>query len=96
MILRHDARDLRLLQHHLGDEDAVGIARPAPRQVARRAAIPCAQPATELAERERIDCCCYINNYFGVQIGFPVNRPLVKPIWCARYSPKAMLANPAA
>src|SRR5947199_17485 len=33
-VSRHDSVDLRLLEHHLGDEDRVGVARAAPREVA--------------------------------------------------------------
>ena len=33
-IARNDALDLRLLEHHLADEDRVRVARPPPRQVA--------------------------------------------------------------
>ena len=39
-VARHDALDLRLLEHHLGDEDRVRIARPPPRQVATGSAEP--------------------------------------------------------
>ena len=33
-VARHDARDLRLLEHHFRDEDRVRIASPPPGQVA--------------------------------------------------------------
>ena len=39
-LLRHHARDLRLLEHQFRHEDAIGIARPAPRQVASMRAKP--------------------------------------------------------
>jgi len=43
----HDAVDLRLLQHHLGDEDPPGIPRVAPRQVAPVLLPPLQQAALE-------------------------------------------------
>ena len=42
-----DAAHLGLLEHHLGNEDRVGVARPAPREVAPVPAIPGAQQAAE-------------------------------------------------
>ena len=68
---RDHARDLRLLQHHLGDEDRVRVARPAPRQVApvlrrtsragarARAMLAVDQQALQRAEApsERRDTC---------------------------------------
>src|SRR4051812_12343390 len=44
VILRQHAIDLRLLQHHFGDEDVVRIGRPAPGQVASIAPIPVEKP----------------------------------------------------
>jgi len=39
-VARHDAFHLRLLQHHLGDEDRVRVARVPPRQVAAVRGVP--------------------------------------------------------
>ena len=53
-VFRHDARDLRLLEHQLRDENAIRIARSSPRQVTRAPPIPRAKPAAEdEAERPR-------------------------------------------
>lgn len=46
-----DAGDLRLLEHHLGDEDRVRVARPAPRQVAAVCAVPARQGGYEPVRR---------------------------------------------
>ena len=40
LVARHDALHLRLLEHHLGDEDRVRVARPPPREVAPDGAVP--------------------------------------------------------
>jgi hypothetical protein len=50
---RHDALDLRLLQHHLGDEDRVGIARPPPRQVTTVGGEPALERGVHTADRSR-------------------------------------------
>ena len=47
MVIRDDGGDLRLLKHELGNEDSVGIASPAPREVAAITAIPTQQSATK-------------------------------------------------
>src|SRR5207253_4496683 len=39
-VARHDSRDLRLLEHHLRDEDCVRIPRTPPGQVPARPAMP--------------------------------------------------------
>ena len=38
-VLPHHARDLRLLEHHFGNKDMVGIARPAPREAPLMSAV---------------------------------------------------------
>ena len=48
-IIRQNSGDLGLLQHELGDEDRIGIARAAPWKVATMAAIPAQKSATEIA-----------------------------------------------
>ena len=45
--------DLRLLQHYLADEDAVGIARVPPRKVAAGAAVPGEDPPAKRRLRGR-------------------------------------------
>src|SRR5438105_1077375 len=47
VILRQDAIDLRLLQHHLRHEDVIRVARAAPREVPAVAAIPSKQRPPE-------------------------------------------------
>jgi hypothetical protein len=44
---RRDPRGLGLLQHHLGDEHLVRIARPAPRQIPRGAAVVGQKPGAD-------------------------------------------------
>ena len=55
VVLRQDAFDLRLLEHHLGDEDVVRVVGAAPRQVAPVPAIPREQrrPKTTPGGRRR-------------------------------------------
>lgn len=50
-VIRNYSHDLRLLKHELGNEDCVGIARPAPWKIAPVPAIP-AQKRT----LEGVDC----------------------------------------
>src|SRR5262249_42848093 len=56
-VVPHHARHLRLLEHELGDQDRVGIARSAPRQRAPMPGIPAQQAPAEsvhaLRERKR-------------------------------------------
>ena len=47
IITRHRGRDLRLLEHEFGNEDRVGIARPAPGKIAAVAAIPAHEGGAE-------------------------------------------------
>ena len=54
-VLRHDARDLRLLKHQLGDEDAIRIARLPPGEVAPVGAKPAAEASTEAARLRDVD-----------------------------------------
>src|SRR5918999_3499623 len=44
-VARHDARDLRLLEHDLADEDRVRVSRPAPWEVAAVLGIPAEERA---------------------------------------------------
>ena len=46
-ILRQHPIDLGLLEHHLGNEDVIGVGRAAPGQIAAVAPIPGEQPAAE-------------------------------------------------
>lgn len=51
-VARHDAGDLRLLKHQLGNEDLVSDARPAPRQIAAVRAEPRSKtPAERVSNR---------------------------------------------
>ena len=54
VVLRQHAIDLRLLQHDLGDEDVIRIARLAPRQVASVPPVPGEQPAPKPLAAARI------------------------------------------
>src|SRR5262249_13165836 len=47
VILRHDAIDLRLLQHHFGYENVIRVAGPSPRQGPCVAALPGEKHAPE-------------------------------------------------
>ena len=51
VIFRQDAIDLRLLQHHFGDEDVIRVARPAPGKVAAVAVVPAKKRAAEALTR---------------------------------------------
>src|SRR5712691_2097365 len=53
-ILGDDPVDLRLLEHDLGDEDAIGIAGPAPREVAAVSRVPGEQAPMEASPRAEI------------------------------------------
>jgi cob(I)alamin adenosyltransferase len=53
VILRKDTVHLSLLEHHLGDEDTVGIAGQPPRQVAPVAAVPFEKASSEHPPRRR-------------------------------------------
>ena len=50
-----DAGDLRLLEHQLGDEDVVRVARAAPGEITRRAAEPSAEAPAESPSASGID-----------------------------------------
>ena len=50
LVPRHDAADLRLLEHHLGDEDRVRVARPAPRQIGAVRGKPGEEPGVHAHE----------------------------------------------
>src|SRR5207245_2152189 len=61
LVVRDDGRDLRLLEHHLREPDAVRIARALPRQVV---AAMGALPVDELAgERDGNRCLTPISDY---------------------------------
>jgi hypothetical protein len=47
VVIRDDGGDLRLLKHELGNEDSVGIASPAPREIAAVIVIPANKRATK-------------------------------------------------
>jgi hypothetical protein len=47
IIIWDNSGDLRLLEHELGNEDSVGIARPTPRKIAPIGAIPAGKSAAE-------------------------------------------------
>ena len=49
VVIRYDGSDLRLLEHELGDEDCVRIARAAPREMTSMAAIPLEKRAAKSA-----------------------------------------------
>lgn len=55
LVIIHDARHLRLLQHELGHEDAVWITRAPPRQIASVIPEPRAKTPRELAASCGID-----------------------------------------
>src|ERR1700681_3338521 len=49
VVLWHDAVDLRLLQHDLGDQDVVRVVRLAPRQIPSMSPVPGEQPLAKAA-----------------------------------------------
>ena len=56
--IRFDRLDLRLLQHHLTNPNAVGIRRFPPRQIAFVFRIPGKQSLTKAALPSRVERCC--------------------------------------
>ena len=57
IIIRNDSGDLSLLEHELGNEDGVWVARSAPREVAAVAAIPAEKRAAKRANVFRRNHC---------------------------------------
>ncbi len=89
----HHARDLRLLEHQLRDEDVVGVAGVAPGQVARVAAKPGAKAHAERAQLRRVESR---PRQCGSHVGTAEKIPPSTINSRARSSPNAMLSAPAA
>src|SRR5690606_6811192 len=97
-VLEH-ATHLRLLQHQLADEDRVGIARLAPREVGGVAAVPRAQLRAELPELERVQLRCRRRApgpQCGSHVGTAEKSPPSTMSSRASSTPNTMLSAPAA
>src|SRR4029079_7300191 len=82
---RQDPFDLRLLEHHLGDEDAIGVARFAPWQRAAVTAIPREQSAAEPPSQRRIrKRRRLLAPWHGAIIGDPCHASILEPAMPAR------------
>src|SRR5687768_14370377 len=89
IVVVHDTRDLRLLQHGFRDENAIWVPGVSPRQIPSVPSEPRTQRAAELRRTVPPDL-------HGVQVGTAANNPSRMPTRWASARPMPMLATPAA